>query len=458
MNEKKVGFIEKIGLMLFSMGGNVVYIFRNGYYLIFLTNVLEIPIATAGTILTLGLIWDAVNDPLIGLFCANIKFKSGEIARPWLLISALPWAITTILLFCDFKTNQTITVILCIIFYFLYEIASTFRGIPYSLTSTLASDNEDDRKSMNAFKSLGAGLGSGIGSVAVTSIVKMFGGLKGSNAIISPDDAPALLKTAIMMGVLCVVGCLIHYFTTKERIKPIEENDEKLGLVESYKMLFKCRSWVMNLIFGLCYNVSTTLLLSTASYYAAYVLGSSSKSTVISAIYLLAMLIFSALAPAIDKKLGRRNTLIFGVAIQIVGKIPYLINPTSQICVWINAFTLGVGATINFVITGAIGAKVCDIIELQNGRRMDTMSSGGSSFISKIASAGVTKLMTAILAAAGFNQALGANQSATTVSAICNLMGIIPLIVNIVNLVFVFFFDADKEYEEAKENYEAQKA
>jgi GPH family glycoside/pentoside/hexuronide:cation symporter len=64
--------------MTFSAGLNIVYTFKNLYYLIFLTNVLKIDVLMAGTMLTLGTIWDAVNDPLIGIWSANHTFKMAK--------------------------------------------------------------------------------------------------------------------------------------------------------------------------------------------------------------------------------------------------------------------------------------------------------------------------------------------------------------------------------------------
>lgn len=68
MKNTMVSMKEKLGFMTFSTSSNIVFNFKNIYYLIFLTNVLKIPVLTAGTILTLGTVWDAVNDPLIGYF------------------------------------------------------------------------------------------------------------------------------------------------------------------------------------------------------------------------------------------------------------------------------------------------------------------------------------------------------------------------------------------------------
>lgn len=46
-------------------------------------------------------------------------------------------------------------IILGLVIFFLYEIANTFRGIPYNGMGALASGDDGDRKSINGFRSLG---------------------------------------------------------------------------------------------------------------------------------------------------------------------------------------------------------------------------------------------------------------------------------------------------------------
>ncbi len=123
-------FGEKFGFLTFSMSSNVVFQFKSIYYLFFLTNVLKIDMLVAGLILTIGTIWDAINDPIIGFWSVNHKFKNGERCSPFALWFALPWAVSVVLLFCDFKTGQTVTVILALVIYFAFEALNTFAGNP----------------------------------------------------------------------------------------------------------------------------------------------------------------------------------------------------------------------------------------------------------------------------------------------------------------------------------------
>ena len=154
-------FGEKFGFLTFSTASNVVYQFKSIYYLFFLTNVLKIDVLVAGMILTIGTVWDAVNDPLIGFWSVNHKFKNGERCRPFALWFAVPWAVSVVLLFCDFKTSQTAAVILALVIYFIFESFNTFVAIPYNSMGGLATNRDADRRSINVYRNLGGCIGSG---------------------------------------------------------------------------------------------------------------------------------------------------------------------------------------------------------------------------------------------------------------------------------------------------------
>ena len=401
--------------------------------------------------MTLGTIWDVTNDPIIGVFAGNVKFKSKEKIRPYLLVIAIPWALGLILLFTDFNLTQTLAVIVSLLIFFFYEIANTFRGIVYNGLGALASDNDNDRKSINAFRSLGACLGSGIGAVAVTPIVRLFGGLQEKNAIIGKGDARALFLTALVMGGLCVFGCLVHYFTSKERVQEKEEHDDSVSIKDTYKMLFKCKSWVWNMLYIMGYGICNTLIMSAINYYAAYILGSSSKATPILAAYLVVSIIMSLLTPKIDTLLGRKKTMYLGVISQIVGKVIFMLNPTNEIFIYINAISVGFGATITFIMLNQNRNNISDVVEIQNHRRLDAMVSTGDNLASKLAEALVTQLMAFALAAAGFNEALKINQTVATKNVICGLLGLVPCIVLVGMLITIRFLDIEKEKKESLE-------
>ena len=444
--DDKVKTSEKWGFLTFSASTNIIFNFKDIYYLFFLTDVLEIPMALAGIMTTIGIVWDAINDPLIALYTANHKFKNGEKVRPYALYCCVPWAITIALLFFNFHVPAVWAAVIGVTIFFAFETFYTFLCMPYNSLASLATGDDAERKSINAYRSLGGCIGTGIGSVAVKPLVKLFGGLK--QGAICAEDAPALFKTACFMGVLCIVGSLIHYFTSKERIIEEDEEQEKIGMLKAYKMLFKCKSWIFNMLYIICYGIETALIMKAIEYYGKYIL--MADTTPILASYLVLAILTSIFTPMLDARIGRKKTMMLAALVLIVGKIPFMINPYSMVGIYVNAITTGFGATATFVMFNTNRNNIADILALQNNRRIDALVGGGDNLISKLAEALAVSLMTTSLNRAGYDVALGLSQTPQTIKTIIALLGSVPMLVAVVTLITAFFIDTKKEYEEAK--------
>ena len=448
-------FPEKLGFCTFSTASNVVYQFKSIYYLFFLTNVLKINVLAAGLILTIGTIWDAVNDPLIGFWAVNHKFKNGERVRPLAIWFALPWAVTVVLLFMDFGLQDKAAIAVALIVYLLFELFNTFVGIPYNSMGSLATNRDADRRSINVFRNFGGALGAGIGAVACLPLLRLFGALDTSGNLIDATSSRGFVLTACVMGVVCIIGCLVHFFTTKERVKPIAEDEEKLSAKTVFGMLFKCRSWVLNMCYIICYGVINLLLMSCITYYATYILGSTAAATAIQAAYLVASIGSSFLVSVVDRAIGRKMTMLAAAALFIVGKIWFVANPFSIGAIYVNAITVGVAVTITFVMFNTNRNNIVDIIEWQSGRRLDSLVSTADNLAAKLAVAGATWLVTAALAAAGFDANL-AVQPESAINTINAVLGWVPMLVAVVMIVVIFFLNIDQETKKMLEEKAAQ--
>ena len=448
-------FPEKLGFCTFSTASNVVYQFKSIYYLFFLTNVLKIDILVAGTILTLGTIWDAVNDPLIGFWAVNHKFKNGERVRPLAIWFAVPWAITVVLLFTNFGLPNKAAVAVALIVYLLFELFNTFVGIPYNSMGSLATNLDADRRSINVFRNLGGALGAGIGAVACLPLLKAFGAMDGKGNLIDSASSRGFLLTACVMGLVCIIGCVVHFFTTKERVKPIAEDDEKLSAKMVFAMLFRCKSLVLNMLYIICYGVINLLLMSCITYYATYVIGSTAAATAIQAAYLVAALGSSFLVSAIDRLLGRKKTMLLAAALFILGKVWFVINPFSLGAIYVNAISVGIALTITFVMFNTNRNNIVDIIEWQSGRRLDSLVSTADNLASKLAVAGATQLVALSLSRNGFDATLTV-QPAGAIAAINAILGWIPMVVAAVMMVVIFFLNIEEDTQKMLEEKTAQ--
>ena len=445
-----IGFLEKLGFGTFSTASNVVFNFKDLFYLFFLTNVMGIQIAHAGIITAIGIVWDAVNDPMVGYWAVNHRFKNGEQCRPFALWCAVPWAVTVVLMFTCFDVSYGLKLGIAITIYFLFELFNTFAAIPYNSMGSLATNRDSDRRSINVARNLGGCVGSGIGSIALYPLLGLFGGLD-ANGNVLQDDAgrTAFFFAAMVMGSVCILGSFAHYFTTRERVRQVSQDESRVSFLQAAKMLLSCRSWVMNTLYIICYGMLNLLIMSTINYYATYVLGSAAAATPILAVFLVVSVIATILATPIDKKLGRRKTMICGAAVYMLGKIWFVLDPYSMGAIYVNGITVAISMNLAFVMFNTNRNNIADLIEVKNGRRIDSLVSTCDNLASKLSKAGANLLMTGALAAAGFNADLP-SQPQSAIDTICALLGWVPMLVAVVMLVIAIFHPIEKEMAQLK--------
>lgn len=442
---EKMVLIEKLGFMTFSASDNIVYQFKSLYYLFFLTNVLGISVGVAGTVFAIGTVWDAVNDPLLGYMALNHRFKSGEKIRPYILY-AVPWAISIVALFWAFPGSELFKAVVAEAIYFIFEAFNTFCGIPYNSMGSVATNRDDDRRSLNIFRNVGGCLGTAIGALACLPLLKVFGAMDASGNLTDAAGRGFILTSSVM-GAICIAGAAVHFATTRERVHQVEDNVEKIPFREVTRMLISCPSFIRNTIYVACYGCGNALLLSCLTYFATYALGSTAAATPIQAVYLASSLFMSLFVGLIDRKLGRRRTMIAGALFLIVSKIWFILDPASIAALYANAAVTGMGVSTTFIMMNTNRNNIVDLVEAKEGRRLDSMVSTVDNLAAKLSQSGVTWMIGALLARAGFDADL-ASQPAAVVPTLNFLLGWAPLIFGAIMLIVVWRCHIEEEVAE----------
>jgi sugar (glycoside-pentoside-hexuronide) transporter len=445
----KIG--EKLGFMAFSGSNNIVYQFKSLYYLFFLTNVMMIDVFWAGLILTLGTVWDAINDPLIGYWAVNRRFKSGERVRPFALWHSIPWAVTVVLLFTDFHVGNTAAIIIAMAVYVVFEVFNTLVGIPYNSMSGLATNLDEDRRSINVFRNLGGCIGGGVGAVACLPLLRLFGALGSDGNLTELGGPRGFFIVAVIMGCIVIAGSLTHYLTTKERVEQVSDDEEKMSFGRVAKMLVHCKSWWFNTLYIICYGVINLLLMSCLTYYATYVLGSTASATLIQAAYLVTSILTSFVVGTVDRKIGRRKTMMLAAIISILGKIWFIIDPFQIGAIYVNAISVGAAVTFAFVLFNTNRNNIVDIIEAKEGRRIDSMIASSDNLASKLAVAFATQMIAISLASAGYDASLKVQPTAA-VDVINFMLGWAPAIASVIMLIAALFITIEKDYAEVRKS------
>ena len=429
---EKLPYSEKLGNGLFSGGNNLLNQFLNTFILYYFTNVFGLSPAIAGMVISFGLIWDGINDPLIATFADNHRFRRGERFRPYMIIISFPLAIVTVLLFTAFQLPYAMKIVYCLVSYFIFYSLTTLLRLPMYNMMTLATTDLSERLSLNVYSSGGASIGSILAGIMLWPMVRAFAGLDPTTSeMVNPQRGFTL--GAAVIG-LIIIGCsLFYYFNSKERV-PVPDEENRIGIWKSLAILWKNHDFRVNTIFSTLYWVCNTLSTVITVYYTQYVLNNSGLTTLVMGCFALGSVVALPFVKKLDIRLGRRKSMMIGAGLVALAKLIFVPFPRSMVAVMIHAFLLGFSIAINIVMFSMTRAEVSDIIEHEQGRRLDSMISNLQGLINKCGTSLTTFAIGIALEVTGYNAEL-LEQPGTVINMIISLEGWIPLIVA---LLFVY--------------------
>ena len=201
--EYKLKLKEKIGYGLGDAASSMFWKLFSMYLLFFYTDVFGIPAAAAGTMFLLTRIWDAANDPIMGILSDRTKSRWGKF-RPYLLWMALPFGIIGVLTFTTPSLGMTGKIIYAYITYTLMMMVYTSINVPYAALMGVMTPDSKQRTTLASFRMVFAFGGSLLVLAVFQPLFDTFGSKAVSQfpysgivveAINSPDSAKVVMYT-----------------------------------------------------------------------------------------------------------------------------------------------------------------------------------------------------------------------------------------------------------------------
>lgn len=183
----KLSFREKLGYGLGDTASHFVWDMVGFWILIFYTDTFGISAAAAGTIMLIARIWDMVTDPLMGVISDRTNTRWGKF-RPFILFTAVPYAVFAILTFTTPEFSQTGKIIWAAVTYFILMTAYTAINLPYSSLMAVMTSDTNERAGINTFRFISAFSGQLIVTGLALSMALYFGKGEFSTKIISSNS------------------------------------------------------------------------------------------------------------------------------------------------------------------------------------------------------------------------------------------------------------------------------
>lgn len=430
---------------------------RQIFYAFFLTDVVGLDPRLASVAALVSIIWDAVNDPLVGTLSDNVRTRWGR-RRPFLLLFAIPFALAFIIMWwAPPWSTQVMLMIHVTLAFMVADTLQTLVTVPYlSLTPEIATEY-DERTSLTSYRMF-------INMVASLATVISAPTIIESMVKLGYTQQQGYLTVAAILGGLAAIPFLAIFFLIKEKELPPENSPrEALSLRQIITLLWKNTPfrfatgiYVLNWIsvdivalmipYFLLYWISQGNMLFRASLFGASV---SLETAALGILELVTTLMIPFWA-WVARKLSKQHAFSIGMVFWIVVQILILtIQPYQVIYLLIIAALAGIGVSNSQIIPEAIFPDVIDWDELRSNRRREGMYYGAVNFIRKLSSALATFVALQVLGWFGYQAPPdGINvymQLPSTLSAIRFMTGPAVAVLLIAALVFARFYPLSRE-------------
>lgn len=387
----KLSLKEKIAYGIGAVGKDMVYMLTASYILYYYEDILGISAVFTGILLMAARVFDAANDPVMGILVAKTKSRFGKF-RPWLFSGTI---LNALVLYAMFAVPGGLEgkglLIYASVAYILWGVTYTMMDIPYwSMIPAFAKDGKE-KEGLSTLGRTCAGVGSALVTVITMPVVMMLGGgderegFKWFTLIVAVFFA----FTAILMCVCIKEKSTVDMPTTSvgEMFKALLKNDQAMTIVIAI-VLINCSIYLTSnlVIYFFKYDFGGV------DWYNAYTL----FNTFGGAMQILSMMI---LYPLIRKFLSTVQVFFTGLGMAVVGYVTLLIlactNMSSIFLLFIPGFFIFAANGLLTVLTTVFLANSVDYGQWKNGSRNESVIFSMQTFVVKLAS-GVAVLMASI--------------------------------------------------------------
>lgn len=425
----KLSLKEKAAYGLGAVGKDMVYMLSASYILYYYQDLLGIKGTIMGAIMMAARIFDAFNDPIMGVIVAKTKTKWGKF-RPWLMIGTLTNAVVLYLMFsAPPMLSGSGLVAYAAIFYVLWGVTYTMMDIPYWSMIPAFTEGGKEREGLTAMARSCAGVGSALITVITMIVVPLLGRIVHPNEQAEADviEISGFSWFALIVAVIFVVFITITCVAIKEK-SSVDMESPSIGAM--FKALVTNDQAMAVVITIVLVNASLYITSNLLIYFFKYDIAGENwnNSYVLFNTFGGGMQIISMMViyPLVRKVMSITKVCYLSFFCAIGGYAVLLImmmtGAKSMVLLLIPGFFVFVAFGLLTVLTTVFLANTVDYGEYKNGRRDESVIFSMQTFVVKLAS-GVAVFITGI-ALDLFNISDNTDTVVDNVSLSANIMGL----------------------------------
>ena len=412
-------------------------------YFFFLTNVIGLAPALAGTVTLISEIWDAISDPLMGVISDNTKTKFGR-RRPYMLVGGCLLAVAFSLIFLPVRgMDTTWKFIYCAATYLFYNTVSTMIAVSYSSLSAEISESSEEKDAANVLRLVVSTASAAVCTLLPSIVLDAYNGGK-------IDVTTLYLIVGVGFGVLFAIPVILCALFVRERVDA-PERKRRFTLLEVVTPL-KNRPFrqLVGMYLGqaLCMDVFST----GVAMFATYVTKPKGSVTVFLGIFIAVQLCAFPIINRLIKKTDVNKIYAFGLPLSVVALVAFAIFGSNLYVAYVCVFFVALGFAGAQLTSWIMFPYTVDAGELLTGARQSGSCSATMTFARKSSSALVIFLFSMVLQFTGYNEALEVQPDAAQ-NGIKYVMAFTCIIFMVLGFVMAKKYVLSKEKSQKVEKY-----
>ncbi len=383
LETKKLSGKEKTSYGLAAVGKDLCYMLSASYVLYYFQDIMGVSAAAMGVILLVARVFDAFNDPIMGIITAKTKTRWGKF-RPWLFIGTV---LNAVILYVMFSAPPSMSpsglTAYAAVFYILWGTTYTMMDIPYWSMIPAFTEGGKERENLTTLARSCAGVGSALITIVTIIAVQALG---------AGNERIGFSRFALVIAAVFVLFETIAVITIKEK-STVDVKTTSVG--DMFKALIHNDQTMVVVLAIVLVNTAVYITSNLVIYFFKYDVGGDAWynsytifNTFGGAVSILSMMV---LFPLLRKFFSTTKVFYIGTGSAIVGyltliAIAFLTPMDNVYLLLIPGFLIFAANGILTVLVTVFLANTVDYGELQNGTRDESVVFSMQTFVVKLAS------------------------------------------------------------------------
>lgn len=385
---------QSVAIVTAAFGQNLVYATITTFLLLYLVQYVGIStagIAVVTVVLTVARIVDAIADPVVGSLVDMTRTRWGKL-RPFILFSAGPVAVFSILLFAVPDVDEAAQLWYFAIVYLIWGLVYAACDVPlWGLIGSAFPERDLRARTIGSVRAFGA-IALGLATLGMPQLARALSG--------GETTSTGWTLAVTVVSVLGIGLFLLAFFVPRERALPAD----KLGIRRLFALLFANKPLLVVLA-GSVLGAGRYIVQSGGAVFVVIAYDDETVFTIVGAGIILGMVIASFTTPLLLRRFAGRTLILFSCfAGAVVYVAMYLVGFENLIVLTAFIFVTGLLLGVFLVSQTTMIADAVDAAEERTGVRNDGISFATLTFVTKVMSALSVLLFGIFVVLAGYQE------------------------------------------------------